>query len=236
MKKNRQLTASAIIVAAGKGTRMNLEQNKQYIDIGDIPVLARTIRAFEDCEAIEEIVLVVNEEDILFCKQEIVDLCEFTKVKCIVAGGRERQESVYNGLGEVDGDCGVVLVHDGARPFIGEEDICACIDAAWQYDAACVAVPVKDTIKIADGDGFIVNTPERSLLWAMQTPQGFKYDLIMEAHKKAREEEFTGTDDAVLAERAGAKVKLVKGSYFNIKITTQEDLILAESIAEFHES
>lgn len=230
MKKENKICISAVIVAAGKGSRMNMDINKQYIEIGGIPVLARTIQAFEDCESINEVVLVVNEQDIVYCKQSIVELYELYKVKSIVAGGGTRQQSVYNGLCEVNGNCGIVLIHDGARPFVKTESLLDSINAAYEFGASCVAVPAKDTVKRADENGFVVETPDRGSLWYIQTPQTFSYPLIMEAHRKAAEDNFTGTDDAVLVERLGHPMKLVMGSYDNIKITTKEDLAIAEAI------
>lgn len=230
MAKN-ELFASVVIVAAGKGTRMNMDVNKQYLEILDKPVLARTIQPFEDCDEINEIILVVNSHDILFCKQEIVDRYGFTKVKSIVSGGSRRQDSVFNGLKDVNPGCDVVLIHDGARPFVSENLIVQCIHGAYESGAVCAGVPVKDTIKTADGQGYITGTLDRSLLWATQTPQSFRLSLIMEAHCMAGKDDFEGTDDAVLVERLGHKVKFVMGSYDNIKITTREDLPVAEAIA-----
>ncbi len=231
MKKQKDMYVSAVVVAAGRGSRMNMDMNKQYIEIAGKQVLARTLQVFQDCACIDEIVLVVNQQDILYCKQNIVDFYKYTKVSAIVAGGSERQNSVYNGLREVHGECSIVLIHDGARPFIKAASIIASIDAAREYGASCVAVPVKDTVKMADKGHFVVETLDRSSLWAMQTPQTFKYEIIMDAHRKALEKGFTGTDDATLVEQSGGKVKLVMGGYDNIKITTREDLIMAEAIA-----
>jgi 2-C-methyl-D-erythritol 4-phosphate cytidylyltransferase len=233
MKKSNNINnfkASAIIVAAGRGSRMNMDINKQYIEVAGKPVLARTLEAFNDCSFIDEIIVVVNEKDIIFCKQHIIDFYEFNKVKTIVAGGDERQKSVYNGLKEVNIETDVVLIHDGARPFINEESIKESISAAMEFGGSVVAVPVKDTIKTADSHGIISQTIDRSTLWSIQTPQTFKYDLIMYAHKSAIEDGFIGTDDSVLLERLGYKLKLVMGGYNNIKITTKEDLIVAEAI------
>jgi len=235
MKKNRDLFISAVIVAAGKGSRMKMDINKQYVEIGGVPVLARTIQVFEDCSMVDEIVVVVNEQDIFYCKEHIVDEFGFTKIKKLVSGGATRQNSVYNGILEVSERCDIVLIHDGARPFILEESIIESIYAAQEYGASCVAVPVKDTIKIADSEGFVERTLDRSLLWSIQTPQTFRLELIMQAHKKAAESGFIGTDDAVLVERLGHRLKLVMGSYDNIKITTREDLALAEAIISSRE-
>ena len=230
MKKKQQLFTSAVIVAAGRGSRMNMDRNKQFIDIGGKPVLAWTIQTFQECNRIKEIVVVVSEQEVMYCKQNIIDFYGFQKVKTIAVGGKERQESVYNGLKEIDSECEIVLIHDGARPFVKEESILNSISTAQEYGAACVGVPVKDTIKRVDEQGFIKKTLDRSTLWAVQTPQTFKYDLIMHAHREATKWDFKGTDDAVLVERLGASTKFVMGSYDNIKITTKEDLAVAEEI------
>lgn len=225
---------SVIIAAAGKGTRMNTNTNKLYIDIGNIPILARSIKVFEECRLVDEIILVVNEDDIIYCKQGIVDSFNFRKVSKIVAGGKTRQESVFKGLNEVDLSCEIVLIHDGARPFIREEIILESIRAAGDFGASCVAIPVKDTVKRSNYEGFVQETLDRGNLWLIQTPQAFKFHLIMNAHKKALEDGFEGTDDAVLVERLGVPLKLVMGSYDNIKITTQEDLAIADAIIKRH--
>lgn len=232
MKKASDLPVSAVIVAAGRGTRMNMDCNKQYVEVSGIPVLVRTLKVFQDCRSIDEIILVVNGQDFVYCKQNIVEDYGFSKVKALVAGGKERQESVFNGLKEVDEDCGIVLIHDGARPFVDEQILLDNIAVAESLGAACTAVPVKDTVKVSDPDGFITQTLDRSTLWSVQTPQSFQYKIVMEAHRRAVNEGFSGTDDAVLVERMGIKTRLVMGSYRNIKITTQEDLSMAEAIAE----
>jgi len=230
MKKLEGKFTSAVIVAAGRGTRMNMDINKQYMEISGKQVLARTLQVIEDCEYVNEIVLVVNPLDIMYCKQSIIDIYGFEKVKTIVAGGNERQNSVYNGLLEVSKDCEILIIHDGARPFLEEKNIIDSITAALEFGSACTAVPVKDTIKSVDSENFVLETPDRKKLWAIQTPQTFKYSIIMEAHARAIREGYIGTDDAVLVERLGIPTKLVMGSYFNIKITTKEDIVLAEAI------
>ncbi|MDP4094542.1 MAG: 2-C-methyl-D-erythritol 4-phosphate cytidylyltransferase [Bacillota bacterium] len=226
---------SAVVVAAGQGTRMGMDINKQYLNISGKPVLARTLEAFEFTEEIKEIILVVNEKDIIYCKQKIVEKYRFTKVKALVCGGETRQISVYRGLCEVAPGCDIVLIHDGARPFVSENEILSCIDTAYEFGACTIATPVKDTIKLADSELCISKTLDRSMLWAVQTPQAFLHSLIMAAHRKALEDTFNGTDDAMLVERMDVRVKLVKGSYDNIKITTKEDIKLAEIIAERNE-
>ncbi|HHV30594.1 2-C-methyl-D-erythritol 4-phosphate cytidylyltransferase [Acetivibrio mesophilus] len=230
MKKSRKLWVSAVVVAAGKGTRMNMDINKQYIKVCGIPLLARTLKVFEDCSLIDEVVLVVSNSDMFYCKQNVVEAYELKKVKMLVAGGEQRQDSVYNGLIQVNNESDIIIIHDGARPFINDEIIENCIEAAQEYGASTVAVPVKDTIKSADSGGFVKETLERSTLWAIQTPQAFLKDVIIKAHEKAADDGFYGTDDTVLAERMGIRTKLVMGSYNNIKITTREDLTFAEAV------
>ena len=236
MKKHNEFKTSAIIVAAGRGSRMNMDMNKQYIDIAGKPILARTLQVFNDCSLIDEIILVVNENDIFYCKQNIIDFYEFYKVKIIVAGGDERQKSVFKGLMEVSSRTDIVLIHDGARPFVSEESIINSITSAEEFGGSVVAVPVKDTIKMADSQGIISQTIDRNILWSVQTPQTFKYSLIINAHNKALEDNFSGTDDSILLERLGYKLKLVMGGYDNIKITTKEDLLIAEAIVKAHEN
>lgn len=236
MKSHKDIFISAIVVAGGKGTRMNMEKSKQYIEICGVPVLARTLKTFEDCSYIDEIIIVVNSDDMFYCKQNIVDEYAISKVKVLAAGGVQRQNSVYNGLCEVCNNADIVIIHDGARPFVKEQTIIDCIEAAVEYGVSTAAVPVKDTIKSADEDGFVDKTLERSVLWAIQTPQAFEYDIIKKAHDKAIIEGFTGTDDTVLSERLGVRTRLVMGSYENIKITTREDLLFGEAIINKEEN
>ena len=200
MKIGREFFVSAVVAAAGKGTRMNMDINKQYIKVCGIPVLARTLSVFEQCELIDEVVVVVNDNDIFFCKQNIVEAYDLKKVKLLVAGGAERQNSVYNGLLQLNKDTDVVIIHDGARPFINNKIIAECIQAALVHGVSTVAVPVKDTIKLSEDGDCVNKTLERGKLWAVQTPQAFKYDILMGAHKRAAQDGFTGTDDTVLAE------------------------------------
>lgn len=230
-KHKKKEFCSAIIVAAGKGTRMRSSKNKQFINLIDRPVLAYTLQAFEDCALIDEIIVVTSEEGIVLCK-EIVDISELAKVTKIVVGGKERQDSVYNGLKEISHEASMVAVHDGARPLILPEHIEATIQAAMQTGAAAVGVKLKDTVKLVDDDNNIVRTMDRSKLWAVQTPQTFKVDLLKNAHHRAKEEGIYATDDCMLVEQMGVTVKMVEGSYDNIKITTPEDIYLAEAILE----
>jgi 2-C-methyl-D-erythritol 4-phosphate cytidylyltransferase len=230
MRKNK-LFVSTVIVAGGKGTRMNMDINKQYINIGDKPVLARTVSVFEECPIVNEIILVINEEEIFYCKENIVDKFAFKKIKKLVSGGAERQNSVYKGLMEVNKQSDIVVIHDGARPFINSEIVTNCIEEALEFGAVTAAVPVKDTIKSVS-DGFVENTYDRKTLWSIQTPQVFLYDTIIKAHEKANRENVIATDDTTLTEMMGVKTRIVNGSYDNIKITTREDLVFAKAIIE----
>lgn len=230
MVKNTALKVCAVIPAAGKGTRMNMDVNKQYIEINGVPILARTLQVFEKCEVISNIVLVVNSHDIMWCKQNIVLKYNLSKVSTIASGGASRQESVFKGLKCLPEDCDIVIIHDGARPFVNENMIKASIQAALECGAGCVGVPAKDTIKIIDDDNYVCTTPPREFVWSIQTPQTFKYDIIMKAHSDAIQKGVEATDDASLVEIMNYKVKLVEGSYRNFKITTKEDLLFAEAL------
>lgn len=230
MNVSKSILTSCIIVAAGSGSRMKSETNKQFMPIGGVPMLALTIKAFESCESVNEIIVVMNKNDIAYCRENIVKAYDFKKVSEIAEGGATRQRSVCNGLKCVSKNAAIVLVHDGARPFVDNDTILRCISAADKYGASCAAIPARDTIKQSDSQGFVLSTPDRDSIWVVQTPQGFKRDILVHAHEKAIAEEFTGTDDAVLAERAGYKLKLTEGSSFNIKITTGEDIPIAEAV------
>ncbi len=218
-----------VIVAAGTGSRMNMGINKQFIKLEGKEIIAYTIEKFYNNSNIEDIVVVVKEDESEFFKKEILDKYNFRNIK-IAYGGKERQDSVYNGLKLLDEKCDTVLIHDGARPFISDKIIDNCIEKAKEHKAIVVGVPVKDTIKVIDNDKNIVDTPNRSVLWAVQTPQTFDYNILIDAYKDAFKNGFYGTDDAMLVERVGYKVKVVEGSYNNIKITTQEDLNVGSQI------
>ena len=216
---------SAIILAAGKGQRMGTELPKQFLSMGDDMLLTKTIRVFEESSVIQDIVLVTSEDWIGFCKTQIVDREGFRKVRKIVAGGKERYDSVYQGLLACP-NADYVFIHDGARPFVTEEILVRTQEAVEKYEACAVGVPSKDTVKIVDEDGFVESTPPRENVWNIQTPQAFSYPLIRAAYEVVRDNNMTGiTDDAMIIERSRlAKVKLVMGSYYNIKITTPEDM------------
>ena len=218
---------TAIVLAAGSGKRMNSKVHKQYLIIQDRPVLYYSLKAFED-SAVDEIVLVVGKGEEKFCRKEIVDKYGISKVKAIVEGGKERYHSVFEGLKQTS-DADYVLIHDGARPFVNQDIIRRCMQEVQKYQACVVGMPVNDTIKIADEEGYAKQTPDRKNVWMIQTPQTFSYALIYEAYEEMLKTEDTAiTDDAMVLERIkGKKSKLIEGSYRNIKITTPEDLLIA---------
>lgn len=218
---------AAIVLAAGSGKRMNSQVHKQYLIIQDRPVLYYSLKAFGD-SAVDEIVLVVGKGEEKFCRKEIVDKYGISKVKAIVEGGKERYHSVFEGLKQTS-DADYVLIHDGARPFVNQDIIRRCMQEVQKYQACVVGMPVKDTIKIADEEGYAKQTPDRKNVWMIQTPQTFSYALIYEAYEEMLKTEDTAiTDDAMVLERIkGKKSKLIEGSYRNIKITTPEDLLIA---------
>lgn len=221
----------ALIPAAGMGKRMGASINKQYLQLNDMPIVARTISIFEQSPLIDIIYLVIPAEEIAYCREHIVDAYGFKKIAAIVPGGKERQNSVMNGLNamrEFVSNDDIVLIHDGVRPLVTEKMLSASINSAVLYDGALVAVPVKDTIKTVH-DGIVCGTPPRETLWQAQTPQSFRFGKIFSAHLSAKADGFLGTDDASLIEHTGGNVHIVQGDYRNIKITTPEDLILAES-------
>ncbi len=219
-----------IIVAAGKSRRMNPTVSKQFIFIGGKPILAYTIDAFEKSSLIDKIVLVINEAEIEKCKKIIVNKYNYKKLMKIVSGGKERQNSVFNGLKVLPSETNLVAIHDGARFLITPDIIDRAVRGAYDSNGVIVAMPIQDTIKETNSNKIISKTFNRDRLWAAQTPQVFPYSIIMKAHEKAREDNFLGTDDASLVERLGYEVDIVRGSVENIKITTNFDLILAEII------
>lgn len=219
----------AVIAAAGASTRMNLKMNKQFVPLLGMPAIARTLRAFETAEKVESVVLVCRTED-----QEQMKIvakgCGAKKVIAIVPGGVTRQQSVICGLAAVPDGIQWIAVHDGARPLVRPKEIDACVADAQHYGAAALAVPVKDTIKVADEAGLIVSTPRRDLLWAVQTPQIFSLEIYESAVRQAEAENTDYTDDCQLLEHFGVKIHLCSGSYENIKLTTPEDIITAEAV------
>jgi len=220
----------AVIVAAGKGVRMNCSTRKQYLELEGVPLLSLTLKAFDKCSSIDEIILVVPAGDIGFCIEKIINPAGIQKKVTTVAGGLKRQDSVYNGLLAVEEKKSTVVIHDGVRPFVNPSSIEECIREAVLHGACILGLPASDTLKLADGSGYIEKTLERDSVWLAQTPQAFDYSLIKKAHDSARKEGFRGTDDASLVERIGEKVRIIRGNINNIKITTPEDLAIARSI------
>lgn len=221
----------AIIVAAGKGTRMNSKINKQFLELKGKPVLYYTLKVFEDNEFIDSIILVLSKNEIEYCKKNVLDKYKIKKVIKVVQGGPTRQNSVVNGLLAAKGS-DIVLIHDGARPFVNDEMIEKGIKYAETYEACACGVNPKDTIKVRGRDNFAIDTLKREELFSVQTPQCFKYDLILNTHQKALKDKFQATDDTSIVEMYNHKVYLYEGSYSNIKITTPDDLIIGEKILE----
>ncbi len=232
---------AAIVLSAGKGKRMNSEIAKQYLMLEGQPVLCYSLQVFQQSQRVEQIILVTGREDMEYCRKEIVERYGLTKVSRIVPGGKERYHSVFCGLmelAEAQNPPDYVMIHDGARPFVDLEMIERCAKAVEQNQACVVGMPVKDTIKIADEQQFAAETPKRNLVWQIQTPQVFSFSLIYQAYRELLEMERGGnsvsvTDDAMVVETVMKKrVRLVEGSYKNIKITTPEDLELARVLTE----
>jgi 2-C-methyl-D-erythritol 4-phosphate cytidylyltransferase len=217
----------ALIAAAGIGKRMG-DQGKQYLLLKGKPMLAYTLLAFQNCSAIQRIIIVANKEDLNRC-QDLVSQYEISKVFRIVEGGKERQDSVYNGLQVLPEGTKVIAVHDGARPLIFPDLIESSLSRLKGWDGVVVGVPTKDTLKLVKGEK-VIETLNRQGVWQIQSPQVFFVDLLIKAYQEAHKEGFYGTDDAVLMERMGYKIRIIMGSYENIKITTPEDVVVAEAI------
>ena len=230
--ENTKTKISAIITAAGSGNRMESKIPKQFLEINGISIIERTLNKFEDINIIDEIIIIVKEEDLEFYKN-LKD--KYSKVIKIVVGGATREKSTYNGLLAIDNETDVVICHDGVRPFITREIIIKALNFIGAYNAVIVGVPVKDTIKNIDKDGNVAYTPIRKDLYHAQTPQIFKKDILLKAYKKSFDEKIQVTDDSSLMEIIGEKVKIIEGSYKNIKITTKEDLILGEIYAKMED-
>ena len=226
------MKSAAVIVSAGKGHRLAGKKKKQFLLLAGKPILCHTLDKFETCPSIDSIQLVVGQEDMDYTLRAIVENYGYRKVSQIVPGGRLRQESVKNGVDALSRDVDIVVVHDGVRPFVTRKMIEDSIQTARQFEAAVIAMPVKETIKMAGPDRIVLKTLDRESLWQIQTPQTFRADVIRKAFRKATEDGFIGTDDASLVERIGIKVYILPGSYNNIKITTPEDLMLAELLVQ----
>ncbi len=224
------MKVTAIIPSAGKGKRMGHTVPKHFLRLEDKPILAYTLEAFEKCSEVDYVLIVVRSGEEEYCLNEVVEKYTFNKVLRIVIGGEKRQDSVYNGIKELDHDTDIVVVHDGVRPFVSPGLISETVKLAMYEDGVVAALPVKDTIKEVTGEGVIKSTPHREFLWYAQTPQTFKKRVLEEAFIRAYNEGFYGTDESSLIERMGGKVKIIEGSPENIKITTKEDLLQAEII------
>lgn len=220
----------AVIPAGGTGKRMGSAVPKQFLMLGDRPLILHALLIFERAPTVAEVILVVPRDERDRALREVVERYGLKKVRKVVAGGATRQESVYHGLGETGEDTEIVVVHDAVRPFVTEDMIERSIEAARQDGGAIVAVPMKDTPKQAGPDGKIQRTLDRSGLWLAQTPQTFRRGILIEAYRKAEIDGLHATDDAALVERMGHPVGIVPGSWENIKITTSEDLVIAEAI------
>ncbi len=220
---------SAIILAAGKGKRMNNAVRKQYLHIAGQPVLTHTLNAIDACKSIDKIFLVVPMEDFEFCKDNIISNCKLSKKVRLIPGGTKRQESVYNGIKAASDKSRIIIIHDGVRPFVLHEQIDACIAGAEEFGACILGIPVYDTLKKSNGS-WISKTLTRKNVWLAQTPQVFQAPIIKKAYENAMRHNLAGTDDASLVEILGHKVKILNGSKYNIKITNKEDLKLAEAI------
>lgn len=222
---------AVVIPAAGQGKRMQQPKSKQYIEVFGKPILAMTLDIFENAGIVDEIILVVGEGEVEFVEKELIKKYRYRKIAAVVEGGHERQESVYKGIKALSDDVGIVMIHDAVRPLFDPLLIPEIIKCTNIHQACAVGVPVKDTIKIVNPKHFIVDTPDRSTLYAIQTPQAFKRYLIESAHLQAETVGFFGTDDTMLVEKfTHIQVKVIEGSYENIKVTTPEDLIYMEGI------
>jgi len=220
----------AIIPAGGSGRRLKTDLSKQYLMLDNLPILVHTLKVFQLTAAINEIILVVPKGDISFVRDEFIQKYGLSKVTNIVAGGKERQDSVHCGIKAIEGKCGVVVIHDAVRPFVTQKIIQQVIAATKYKPAVSCGVKVKDTVKETKDSGLIVKTLPRQHLWLTQTPQAFRLSILEKAYAAAEWDNFYGTDDASLVERLGIDVKMLTGSYDNIKITTPEDLIFAEAL------
>lgn len=220
---------TAIIVAAGRGNRMNSSINKVFMILGNQPILLYSILTFSACTEIDDIIVVAAPDEVEYV-ENLLEKVIGIKTWQVVAGGCERQYSIANALKSVSQETDLILVHDGARPLVNKQCISRVVQVAREQKAAVSAVAVKDTIKIVDECGIVTGTPDRKALWSIQTPQGFNAELLRQAYDRAQQDGYLGTDDASLVERLGVDVNIVVGSYDNIKVTTPEDLTIAEAL------
>lgn len=225
----------AIITAAGIGKRMGINQPKQYLEISGKPIICHTLEKFQAAKRVDGIIIVANAHSLSIIKDNILNKWPCAKVIKVIAGGEKRQDSVAAGLAATPSSCKIVLVHDGVRPFVSPMLIDKSIDEAIEHGACIVAIPVKDTIKRIDNEGFIAETVERASLWRAQTPQTFRHEILKRAFAKAADDGFYGTDEAMLVERLGQKIVVLAGDEKNIKITTSEDLKIAKQFLNSNE-
>jgi len=214
----------AIIPAAGTGKRMERGVSKQYLSLEGVPILVHTLRKFEEAPAVDVVFLIVPAGDVDVIRRDMVDYHGLKKVRRVLPGGQERQDSVKAGIDALSEETEVVVIHDGVRPFVTADLIAMSVEGARKFGAVSLGVPVKDTVKSVETGGWVVRTMERTKLWLTQTPQAFRREIIQEAYRRAFSEGFHATDDASLVERIGIRVKMIPGTYENIKITTPVDL------------
>ena len=219
---------TAIFPAAGQSRRMKSGTNKNFLELEGMPILIHTLLKFSKSDKIDNLIIAAASDEVVIIEEMLTNYKDLKPFQ-VVVGGSERQYSIANALKVVSDDCDVVLVHDAARPLVSVDTIDSVVEAAKIYGGAIAAMPEKNTIKIIDGNDFVVDTPPRSKLVSVQTPQGFKREIIMQAYEQAERDNFLGTDDASLVERLGYKVKIIKSDYKNIKITTPEDILIAEA-------
>lgn len=219
-----------MVVAAGQSVRMGSGPKKQFRLLGGFPVVGRTLAVLEKVTVVKSVVLVVPPGEEEYCRNEVVAPGGYRKVVSVIPGGTHRQDSVWAGLQCLPGPPDIVVIHDGVRPLVRPEYIEAAVDAAVSWGAAVVAVPSKDTVKVVGDSGFVTETLPRERLYLTQTPQVFRFEILLEAHHRAQREGFYGSDDAVLVERWGLPVKVVPGGYENLKITTPEDFMIASAL------
>ncbi|MFQ5839854.1 MAG: 2-C-methyl-D-erythritol 4-phosphate cytidylyltransferase [Candidatus Methylomirabilales bacterium] len=221
---------TAVVVAGGLGRRIGGSLPKQFQPLDGVPILARTLRQLTGPPIVDAVVVVVPPGFEDRCQQRVVAAYRIPRVEAIIPGGTDRQESVFLGIQRATAATDVILIHDGVRPFVCPELLQRIVESAWDYGAAVAAVPVRETVKVVDGAGCVVSTPDRRGLWLAQTPQAFRAAVIREAHRVARADGVLATDDAALVERMHKTVRVVEGSVDNIKITTPQDLDHAREI------
>lgn len=220
----------AVVPAGGRGARMGHEVPKQFLQLGDVPLLVHALRVLESSPVIHAIVMVVPENDVSYCRHKLVPQFALSKIHHVVSGGASRQDSVWNGLQAVDACAGIVVIHDAVRPFVTGTMVQEVVDRARTHGAAVVAVPIRDTVKRVTRDGVIETTLDRQSLWVAQTPQAFKTGLLRDAHRLSRQRGVAATDDAFLVEQLGHEVSIVNGSTDNVKMTCPEDLAVGEAM------